>query len=259
MNTIRRVLSLFKKDLLKDKIRKIGESVNEFINSHKNSLIVFTFAVGVLSSAIVHNEFFNTKRDSYRNTIIALNDSIKTIKISKDRVISEKAAIQLSLDDFKLLDKSKDEEIIKLSKTVRELRARKPETVFVTNINTETSSTITDVKIIPCDTDTTVNFNDKVLDANIKIVGHGSHVSIDSLSYSVSIPLSVSLGLDGSVSVITDDNVRISSLNSWIDPRITSKPKKKWFSVGAQIGYGLTPSGFGPYAGLGASINLINF
>ncbi len=41
--------------------------------------------------------------------------------------------------------------------------------------------------------------------------------------------------------------------------RIREPTKSKRFSVGLQVGYGMTPKGFMPYAGIGVSVNLWSF
>ena len=41
--------------------------------------------------------------------------------------------------------------------------------------------------------------------------------------------------------------------------RIREPTKQKRFSIGLQVGYGMTPKGFQPYAGIGISVNLWQF
>lgn len=41
--------------------------------------------------------------------------------------------------------------------------------------------------------------------------------------------------------------------------RIREPTKSKRFSIGLQVGYGMTPKGFQPYAGIGISVNLWSF
>lgn len=41
--------------------------------------------------------------------------------------------------------------------------------------------------------------------------------------------------------------------------RIREPTKTKRFSIGLQVGYGITPKGFQPYAGIGVSVNLGSF
>ena len=54
------------------------------------------------------------------------------------------------------------------------------------------------------------------------------------------------------------DSIFTKSQNTVVRIRAPA-PKAKRFSVGLQVGYGMTPKGFQPYAGLGVSVNLFSF
>lgn len=53
------------------------------------------------------------------------------------------------------------------------------------------------------------------------------------------------------------DSIFIRQQTTTIRIREPTKPKR--FSIGLQVGYGMTPKGFQPYAGIGVSVNLWSF
>lgn len=53
------------------------------------------------------------------------------------------------------------------------------------------------------------------------------------------------------------DSIFVTSRTSTI--RIREPTKQKRFSFGLQVGYGMTPKGFQPYAGVGVTVNLWSF
>lgn len=53
------------------------------------------------------------------------------------------------------------------------------------------------------------------------------------------------------------DSIFIRQQTTTIRIREPTKPKR--FSIGLQVGYGMTPKGFQPYAGVGVSVNLWSF
>ncbi len=55
----------------------------------------------------------------------------------------------------------------------------------------------------------------------------------------------------------TMDSIFIRQRTNTIRIREPTKPKR--FSIGLQVGYGMTPKGFQPYAGIGVTVNLWNF
>lgn len=55
----------------------------------------------------------------------------------------------------------------------------------------------------------------------------------------------------------TMDSIFIRQQTTTIRIREPTKPKR--FSIGLQVGYGMTPKGFQPYAGVGVSVNLWSF
>lgn len=55
----------------------------------------------------------------------------------------------------------------------------------------------------------------------------------------------------------TMDSIFIRQQTTTIRIREPTKPQR--FSIGLQVGYGMTPKGFQPYAGIGISVNLWSF
>lgn len=55
----------------------------------------------------------------------------------------------------------------------------------------------------------------------------------------------------------TMDSIFIRQQTTTIRIREPTKPKR--FCIGLQVGYGMTPKGFQPYAGIGVSVNLWSF
>lgn len=250
---------------LLNKVRSISpETVvikaNEFASENKGALAVVVFIIGATFGYYMNEYRYSRIEDRNLNTISALTDTIRVIKTGVNTISSEKKALELSIKDLRALSASKDENIANLKNTIKEIKNRKPNTVLVTNIVTSTQSEIVnDSTVIPLNSDTIVNFKDDILDADVRVIHDSLGVSLPSMSYNISIPLTVSLSKDGTVAVGTKDNIRISSLDSWIDPKLLAKPRRNWFSFGIQSGYGLTLSGLGPYFGVGFGINLISF
>ena len=238
---------------------KVSSKIDEFVQKNKLWLIAMSFFTGIILSHLSLSGAYKESRQSYQNTISALSDSINVIRLDKDRTISQKNALELSIADLKKIQSDKDSDIHHLQQTIDKLKKANQNPVIVVETVIDNSSGIPNQGVISCDRDTIVNFLDDTLNANLNIVSDTNGIKINNLDYHITIPLSVSISKDRKVSVITNNNTTVTNLTSWIDPSLTSKPKKKWFSVGAQAGYGLTMNGPSPYIGLGVSINLLDF
>lgn len=262
LNAKKRVVKLFSKKAAKNDSGewcKLCLKVDEFMYKNRTWLIAAAFVSGLVLSFGALSESYGNARRSYVDTINALTDSINVINIDKETIVSQKSALELSIKDLRSLSAEKDSEIFRLKESIEKLKKAKTDPVIVVDTEIDSSSQIDNQGSVDCLSDTIVSFKDDILDAKLSVVADTTGVKLESLNYHVSIPLSVSVGKDRKVSVMTNKNVTVSNLTSWVDPELFVKPKRKWFSVGVQAGYGMTLNGASPYVGIGLNVNLIDF
>ena len=261
IDAYKKLMSAINKKNISDFIANIGDLLDDFMQKNKMFMVGVSFFLGAITSGFIYNGCSSSDRASYIKTIKSLNDTISVVRVDKNNILSQKTAIEMSLSDMKSLSAAKDSEIGRLMRTIKELKNTGANPVFVSDVNINSSSTI--VKdtsiIIPYNKYTVVNFSDSILNADVSVSSDSSGIKIPKLEYSLDIPLSVSLSKDGIVSVKTNNKINVSRLESWVDPSLLNKNKKKWFTVGVQSGYGLTLHGHGPYFGVGIGVNIINF
>ena len=229
-------------------------------------------AILVVIIAILYFTNISYQREAKENAnlVVSLNDTLKTWK-NKDSLSHAKIQIIETerTKDFLSLQ-SKDEEIIKLQKTVKQYEKQIKNQGSVTNFTSET-------KIITKDSLVTDSVCGK---CSFYFSNSNPWYSVDASIYPTDTPNQLSLSLDLKVkneySVIVGEEkqglfkkpkpfVEVLNHNPYSETeslrtyQVSNKVGVKRFGIGPNISVGLDDKGFSWYIGFGLQYNLIKF
>lgn len=207
----------------------------------------------------------NQLRISEHNTQAAL-DTIHILKDKNGKLYSEKKSYIATVKDLKELNSGLYERIEQLNRQVRRL------IIAGSNIDVKVSDTVVIDRYIPYHLDSMVNltYKDESVNATTAITIRDKDIKLNSFTYGINIPLEIYFTSDYNVIArSSNDKVKFSKIESFIDPKITKLQNPPKYGLGLQIGLGgmyvydfinqrQIPS-VGVYVGLGFSRNFIKF
>ncbi len=229
----------------------------------KNSIMaIMSIAILLLlyKSCNDSNRVSNVK-EFYKNVI-------DTMRVSRNKFGKSYQTSVISQKKMLLDLQSRDTAIIELQDAVKYYRkelskAGSSVTVYETNTIIDTILSVETNTIVKNDLDTveikSISFHDDYVDVELSIEEDSARLSLQTKDKFI-----VTIGEEGfwkkkRFVEVTNSNP-YSSLN-YLKTYEVKQPKRKWFSIGIQAGYGidlvdLKPK---PYIGVGIQVNLINF
>ena len=202
-----------------------------------------------------------------------LQDTVKFYKNKSGLLVARTSVLEGNNATMLLHLKSRDEEIIKLQKTVNEYKKKIKNGGSVTNFNTGTTinnTTATIVDSLPvnnpdsvvyvCNPTYKTTFTDKFLEYSLQAnkdstTLHLTHTDKFSVIIGEERPKMFSKK-ETFVDVVSESPyTKVKSVKAF---KVTDKRKPTRISVGVQGGYGLTLFGATPYVGVGVQFNILN-
>jgi len=221
--------------------------------------IVIAVAFILVIIRLIHSSYSIEKN---KQNVKALTDTVRIYKDKNGELYYQKSMLQSSYSELERLNKDLYEQISVFKRSVR----KDIETAVSTTI--EASGEVFDTVFFTVDRDTSFiqNFADSLLNADIHIGVTNGLVSVGDFRYDIHVPLSIFVTNDKEVIVKSKyNNVRVNSIDAWVSDDLVKKTRKKWFGLGASVGFGagydvLHKQAFvGAYVGIGLNFNLISF
>ena len=216
---------------------------------HAKILII----IGLVGLLILQIRCSNQKIELFKNINETMNDSLKVYKNDKGQNVSS-----ISINEINRLKGLTDS----LKKEVKKLKKLRNVTV----IKTTTEKIVAGETIVEHDTvyiDSIeiikpvylTSWNNDWSKGSVKATSDSikvNYTEYNKFRFTLQDKRGVIRKKPSTITVVNENpNTVTTGIKSY-----TFKPKQKLISVGVQTGYGITPKGFQPYAGLGIQINI---